>query len=976
MNLIANYLEDEIKRELRQRSLIIWLDKDGHYTEFVDTLIQRYQQGDFFAPVVAFRGSYLDMLFALEPYGNGEDADRILIHMPGHTEETIRQTPILELYFAGTRFRKALPALIREATTGLLTPNQIETYLSQPSLNLSAAEQWLTQSRQQQAPQTPTGTAIAQYLSSLSLEWILEGLLDLRPEFKARVQTIHLPDLAEHLHRHTGLSDDFRQFYLGPNHSLTRLSDLGEAFAAWLLCVEYVHDLSCPPHVSALQPLRQLSAPLRSTCQRLIQHLRQKHPDTYEPLALSTEGHLDCEISQITPEDLGTIDTFRWEENTILNSALRSLANSHWHQVLAVSQPRSETPSFWLSRDPVRALEWSLIHRAAQFGTILRAESELLRTSATLSEALTAYTQTGYRVDQAHRGFEQQRAKLLESSLPHFSDLLAAADVLRSEYRAWADTLTDRFCQLCDEQGFLPESNLQQRSLFDQVIYPLTQTLGGQSPTPVAYFLIDAFRYEMAAELKPELEGNGIQVHLDARYAELPTITAVGMNLLAPVNQGGKLSLSGKDNQFGGFKAGEYTVKDPKTRERAMGDRSVGKHSTVMLTLDEVGGFDNKMLTKKCDKAKLIIIHSKEIDDAGEANVGPLTFEELLKQIKSACNRLRSIGINELVLTADHGFLLQEETFTSTDFGTVRTPERRYAFFTHPERTEQTIPVSLEELGYEGRSGYLIFRRDTQTFNIGRKGAKFVHGGNSLQERVIPVLSISSRQPMTANLVHYRIDLETKANLFDMQRVEVRIRPVETAQGVLDFTNPKTKIAISLRVPDRPDIQVKIKHVTAADLNNQQSILNQQVILAPQKDWAEILFDLTGPRDERIQLEVYHPDALENVEAALSKTFFQVSGTPPPKEGSESLSPPIEPSSLTSTNWSENLEDEGIRRVFLHLEIYGAISETELVQMLGNARKVRQFAMSFEAYLQNVPFSVRIEANASGKRYVKDMETS
>ena len=46
--------------------------------------------------VVGFRGSFLDLLFKLEPYGSGLDKQPLLIHMPGFTEQSIRATPVLE----------------------------------------------------------------------------------------------------------------------------------------------------------------------------------------------------------------------------------------------------------------------------------------------------------------------------------------------------------------------------------------------------------------------------------------------------------------------------------------------------------------------------------------------------------------------------------------------------------------------------------------------------------------------------------------------------------------------------------------------------------------------------------------------------------------------------------------------------------------------------------------------------------------
>lgn len=974
---ITQTLEEEIKRDLRQQGLIIWLDKDAHYSDYVDELITRHSHNDFFAPVVAFRGSYLQLLFDLETYGNGLDADRLLIHMPGHTEETIRKTPILELYLPGKRFRKALPTLVREATTGRLAPDDVEAYLTNGLTDLASAEIWLTEAIAQRrghsdhSPNTQSHTDLEDYLSGLSLEWILEGSLGLHPEFRQRVNRIELGlELAQYLTRHTGFSAEFRQFYLIDVDGAPTTGSIAEAFTAWLMCVEYVHDLQRSPHLPELQPLARLSEPLRKTCLSLVKHLRDKQPKLYCQLALRVEGHLEKEIDQVEASDLGNIDTFRWEENKILDSALAALDSAHWQTVQDASTPRIDNKSFWLGQDPERAQEWSLIHSAALFGTRLREAPDPLAESLNLTDAIAAYTQTAYRVDQAHRQFEQQRAKFFDSALPHFSQLLSAAEALRAEYRAWADRLCDRFCQLCQDQGFLPVANLQQRSLFDEVVLPLIKTHGGSKSTPVAYFLIDAFRYEMAAELLPQLEGpnktNGIHVHLNARYAELPTITAVGMNLLAPVHSGGKLTVAGTGNKFGGFKAGEYTVKDPKSRERAMGDRAVGKHGTVLLKLDEVGGCETKALRKKCEKAQLIIIHSKEIDDAGEANVGPLAFAELLKQIKSACNRLRAIGIGEFVLTADHGFLLQEETFTSVDQGTHKTPERRYAFSPNPEQGDKKLSVSLSSLGYQGKEGHLIFLRSTEVFTTGTKGAKFVHGGNSLQERVIPVLTLSTRKQAPLNLASYRIEMEARESVMNMQRLRVSLK---SALGVLDFTtpNPKTKISLGLRVRDRSDIQVRIKDVASAEF------VNQQVLLLPNQDEpAEIFFDLTGPYDERVQLEAYHPDGIEEVEACLSQAFFPVAGTPIEKtEDSKSKTVAPKPPPV-ATGWIDNFEDESLQKVFRHIEDHGSLHETELIQMLGSARKARMFSREIDNYQLKIPFTIRSESTASGKRYVKN----
>lgn len=81
---------------MRERSLVVWLDREGHYTPFVDGLIHQHQRGQFFAPVVGFRGSFLETMLRLESYQDGLDPEPLLLHVPGHTDQSIRSTPLLE----------------------------------------------------------------------------------------------------------------------------------------------------------------------------------------------------------------------------------------------------------------------------------------------------------------------------------------------------------------------------------------------------------------------------------------------------------------------------------------------------------------------------------------------------------------------------------------------------------------------------------------------------------------------------------------------------------------------------------------------------------------------------------------------------------------------------------------------------------------------------------------------------------------
>jgi len=945
LGLITSVLEEEVKQELRQRGTVVWLDKDGHYIHYVDQLVDRHAKGEFFAPVVAFRGSYLEMLLELESYGNGLDQKPLLIHMPGHTEDTVRKTPLLELYRIGYRYRRALDTLIREACTGRISPTNLEAYLGNEVTDLSAAETWLQQTTSE--PQND----LADHLQSLSLEWILDGILGadpvLRPKFSDEASLLILK---QHLHRHTGISDAFLQLFHGS--TVLSFQDFAEAFAAWLMCIEYVNDLTRLPHLDDLKPLKKLSSVLQKTCSQLVHHLRDRYPDTYASMAAIVESRLEQELEAISPEDLGKIDTFQREETAVLEAAVQALLDADWTKALSWAQTRTTTPSFWIERDRTRRLEWLLIYDAATLGCAIEQVDRSLQACHTLREALDAYTQSGYQVDRAHRQFEQQRLKLLEPTLSHYGSLQEIGDHLQRQYRIWADQLAQDFATICEVDGFLPEADLQQRMLYEQVVHPITQT-----SRKIAYFLIDAFRYEMATELLSEFSGAGTTSVLKGRYAELPSITAVGMNALAPVSKAGRLVLT--SDGFKGFKTGEYTVRSPDDRFRAMNEKSVvgGKRSRS-LKLSEVCSRTTESLKKGgLADVNLVVVHSKEIDDAGEANVGLATFETWLRQLKTAWSHLKSLGFTEFVFTADHGFLLQDQTTQSHPYGSKRDPSRRHVLMSEPRSEAGSTTVPLSALQYEGQEGYLLFRRDTAVFKTGNQGATFVHGGNSLQERVIPVLSVSHRHASETVKLKYLVEVKAEKELLGFSRLQLRVKPAPGVQ--LTFIGART-IGLSLRVVDRPDIQLTIKDAPGLEIKN-------QVLQVPvESNWSEVLFSLKGQQGERVSIEVYHPEGIEEVEPSLTVELFDVSGTLPTIADSTKAVP-----QGADTEWHERFDDEGVGRVFLHLQQHGSITEAELTQMLGSARRVRRFSMDFETHLQKVPFSVKIETTASGKRYVK-----
>jgi hypothetical protein len=949
--VVSTTLEEELRAAIDRHGIVVWLDRDGHYTAFVDALAKRREAGALTFPVLGYRGSFLELMLALEPYGSRLDAEPLLIHMPGYGQTaSLYDTPLLELCKAGHPFQKRLQTLITEAAAGRVTPAELDAFLASPSLSLAAADAWLAQER------ADTAIGFGAQLEARGPASVLDALFEGDREKQAL--TLPIPpeaagDLASYLLRHTGMDADWLDFYFRRTAGL-RVDQVGEAWAAYLLSVEYVFDLGREPVSPALRKLKDLPKPLKERCIRLVQHFRGRHPDAYAHAADETEIHLHADDEGATAEELGKVDTFRFEEKKIREAAIREAQAGRWGQALTWAKQRAGA-AFWLDRELKLRWAWTLVEHAAALGVAIHRTGTGLPEGRSLADAVDHYTREAYVVDAAHRRLEQRFQEKWSTQLDRPHELLEVIDRARREYRDWADELGRSFARLCRAHGALPDASLQQRNIFDRVVLPLVR-----DREKVAFFMIDAFRYEMAKDLESELQGAGVTVDLQARLAELPTVTEVGMNVLALAAPEGRLAPVIGDGGFGGFRWSEFTVKDPDTRARAIGVGSVGK-AAPLVKLADLRTMPLPQLQKLVKNAPdVLVVHSLELDNAGEKGFGPATFEKTLQQIVEAFHHLSQAGVKHFVLSGDHGFLLQDRTVAEHPYHTTN-PHRRFVLEERDPQKEGMLTVSLSSLGYDvPAERYLLFREDTGVWKTTRSGAPFVHGGNSLQERVIPVLVVRRRHERGGSDTVYEVEVEALEDNLGRRRLKLKLRLAQFATGALAFTGA-SQVTLGLRVKERADMSVSI-----VDVEGEAELVGGLLRVPVKADWATVYFQIEGDAEEPVQVEVFHPDGVEKIAPRAVPGWFAVTS----RAGKASA--PAPSARPRGPIVAVGIEDEGFRRVFEHLDRYGTVNELELTQILGSARRIRAFSRQFDELVKGVPFRVRIDTTGVMKCYVKE----
>ncbi len=280
-------------------------------------------------------------------------------------------------------------------------------------------------------------------------------------------------------------------------------------------------------------------------------------------------------------------------------------------------------------------------------------------------------------------------------------------------------------------------------------IYPeLVEPGGGR----VAYFLVDAMRYEMGADLVEQLTG-AQELRLQPAVAALPSITPMGMAALLP-GASGSFSVVEHKGQLAA-KIGDSVL--PAVRERLKLFKAVRPDSAEIL-LDKLLLWSSSKIGKKLGSTPLVVVRSQEIDAFGESGhelAARQVMDSIIGNISRAVRKLSKLGVERFVITSDHGHqfsVRKDEDMMMDRPGGNEVDQHRRCWAGHGGQTPTAaVRVSGAELGYQTDLEF-IFPRGLAVFKAGGDLA-FHHGGCSLQEMVVPVITLrmsSSQKPTKA----------------------------------------------------------------------------------------------------------------------------------------------------------------------------------------------------------------------------------
>ena len=745
-NKLFQLLATGLAKELRDRRVVLIFDPAAELRPFLDEVATEAPEPGGFGTIElgdmavhwALAGpSLFQLRLALEPFVAAERPEPLLIYLPQH-EQPGAEAVLMELIRAGAVFKPQLANRSRRALQAVMEPAKVREFLARPGLTYREIAQALEQSagggfsQLKGLFQQPRG-ALPENSDVVRL-WLVSDQCD------AAIATKGLEaELAELLKSRWGLA-------LPPAESLAQWRHRCQRS---LLLHEFLTDWR-GDELSAFkaQPLPLGKEPIAQSLED-VRGLRRDHPGPYAAIAAAIEAELQVQerIAKERPGVLGAIDTFPCEERFLLRSVDQFLADRQYAKAQQLILERQQ--SFWLrgaqadERQIKRRAQWAVAEWAARLGIALEnAATHPLSAQSGAQEWAKDYVDRGQEVDRLQRKLEQQVGELA----PDDCEIPQGLAQLRQRYDKQLEAQTSRFTAALAGAGWSVPGLLPQQQIWAERV----QKGRGR----VAVFWVDALRFEMGVTLERRflaLQNEGISdLRLEPAQAALPTITPVGMAALLPgaersfavAAKGGKPTSIVDDGPVGW---------SDKAKRLAHLQQRVPK--VTVLSLFEAMKAKPSTLAEKLDHAAPLVITSQGIDEAGEKDGENLAnargdMQRELDTIQAVVRKLASLSlahpIERFVITADHGYLHGEpkpmEMRITSPAGKEFDLHRR-CWVGHPATTpDPCVAIPPEALGYGVDGLTTVVPRSTGVLKAGGSLC-FHHGGASLQELLIPVLS-------------------------------------------------------------------------------------------------------------------------------------------------------------------------------------------------------------------------------------------
>ena len=469
----------------------------------------------------------------------------------------------------------------------------------------------------------------------------------------------------------------------------------------------------------------------------------------FEKLAdeCSTVLGMEQDLARRDFRDLLELDYFWLIDQKILAELVRGLTERHFSSAELTQWIRLRRQGHWYPRyqDLYEAIDYG--------GQFIQLLGETVLTLDSLADGIQRYSNSWFRLDQLYRKFVYHTRKSSQPSL-----MAALSEQIENLYTNNFLLKVNNLFQVQVDATLRWEAPpvLLQRHFFEECVQPFLR-----KEIKVCVIISDALRYEIGEELLTLIRREDrYNAELEPALAQLPSYTQLGMAALLPHRQ---LTLTANDSG---------TVLVDGVSSQGTGNRSKVLKGAVNDKADAVT-FEDFMALQRDDSRELLknndvlYLYHNRIDHTGDKmhsegqafDAAETTLDELVKLVK----KLTASNASNILITADHGFIYQQRPLDSSDFSSVDATgdqilyrDRRFVLGKGLKPSPALRSFSVAELGLAGDVDVQI-PKSIHRLRLSGSGSRFVHGGASLQEVVIPVLRINKKRQSDVSVVDVEI---------------------------------------------------------------------------------------------------------------------------------------------------------------------------------------------------------------------------
>jgi len=321
----------------------------------------------------------------------------------------------------------------------------------------------------------------------------------------------------------------------------------------------------------------------------------------------------------------------------------------------------------------------------------------------------------------------------------------------------------------------------------------------------------DALRYEIAHELVNKIKfEERYEASLKPMWGMLPSYTQLGMAALLP-NQ--KLAFTtpvqGTIDVDGQSSMG--------TSNRSKILAGVVPNGGLAMRMDEfteLNVTDARALIRNND---VIYFYHNRIDSTGDKQATEnKVFEavdDTLSELKKFLWKLIMANANNILITADHGFIYQNRPIDESEYASVDVEgseiyykDRRFALGKGLVEKDSLMKFSARDVGIDSDVELQIPKANNR-LRLSGAGSRFVHGGASLQELVLPVIHVHKLR--TGEVRKVEVDVLDRGShlittgqfsitLYQREPIEENIQPRHLRIGLYD--------AVGVLISDRHEV--------------------------------------------------------------------------------------------------------------------------------------------------------------------------